>query len=691
MNYKESMREENESVRERYELAIERITEIKKETVIGETVREYFIKTASFIEKAAALLKLAEEDHLKDMTREELAALNSELYEDIQKEQYESSYANPSYAVKKLGKKYGKLLSYLYSEIRGMIVYGAECRLFPITIYTELFIEIYNYFEEEDAYTLKDVKRAIYDFNLDYCSDFVEYRTRELLDEELSFAAEIIESWDLSDLRYLYQFGEYISENELRIAAFLNSLSEEEIKAMAFTYTDGYRRGFLAAGIDLSKKKTVNIRYNIGFERMVKYAIKNFAEMGLKPVIYRTAADSMNRKQQLRLGYHSTGPNYQYDYDHRFDIGLYLDKAFIERRLIAYRTAFEKYKEKAAYFAGPAVIQVFGEKNFAPESREEAIKLDKRQQKLSVAFQRDSNIIYYQYIKGEETSFTIIAYPITEIGDKFEEIFKETVKVNTLDNDTYKAIQQTIIDCLDKGEFVKIKGTGKNRTDLKIMLHELSNPEEETIFENCTADVNIPVGEVFTSPKLTGTEGTLNVSRIFLNGLEYTDLLISFKDGMITDYSCANFASEEESKRYMKENILYNQETLPIGEFAIGTNTTAYVMAGKYGIWDKLPILIAEKTGPHFAVGDTCYKMSEELTLYNPDGKRIVAKDNEVSILRKTEIEKAYFNCHTDITIPYDELGEIMVVDKDGKETAIIRNGRFVLVGTEILNNAFGE
>lgn len=688
MKYRELMKEENDSVRERYELALERIKAIKEEAAVKDVYRDYFIRTAAFIEKAAAFLALTEEDRLKDLTLEELSALNRELYEDILPDNYEESYANPSYAVQKLGKT-GRLLSYLYSEIRGMIVYAAENRLFFITIYAELFIEVYNYLEEEDEYTYKDVKRAIYDFNMDYCSDIIEYRTRELLDEELSFAADIIEGWDLKDLRYLYQFGEYIGENERKIAEFLNDLPEEEIKAMAFTYTDGYRRGFLAANIDLTRKKTVNIRYHIGFERMVKYAIQNFVQMGLKPVIYRMAVDSNNKRQQIRLGYHSCGPNYQYDYDHRFDIGLYMDKAFHERRLQSYKVAFEKYRDKAALYAGPSLIQIFGEKNFIPRVKAEAVKLDKRQQKLLVAFQRDSNMVYYQYIKGDETSFTIIAYPVPEIGSRFEEIFRETVKVNTLDNDTYKAIQQNIIDCLDRGEYVRVKGTGKNRTDLKVMLPRLQNPEKETIFENCTADVNIPVGEVFTSPRLTGTEGTLHVSRIFLNGLEYIDLSITFKDGMITGYNCGNFSREEENKSYMKENILYNQETLPIGEFAIGTNTTAYVMAGKYGIWDKLPILIAEKTGPHFAVGDTCYKMSEELELFNPDGKKIIAKDNEVSILRKTEIEKAYFNCHTDITIPYDELAEITVVEKNGKETVIIKDGRFVLAGTEKLNEAF--
>ncbi len=100
----------------------------------------------------------------------------------------------------------------------------------------------------------------------------------------------------------------------------------------------------------------------------------------------------------------------------------------------------------------------------------------------------------------------------------------------------------------------------------------------------------------------------------------------------------------------------------------------------------KLPILIAEKTGPHFAVGDTCFLMREDTVVKNPDGKAVIAKDNECSILRHTEIEKAYFNCHTDITISYDELGDIIVHTKEGKEIPLILEGVFVLPGTEELN-----
>ena len=146
----------------------------------------------------------------------------------------------------------------------------------------------------------------------------------------------------------------------------------------------------------------------------------------------------------------------------------------------------------------------------------------------------------------------------------------------------------------------------------------------------------------------------------------YKDLELTFSNGMIADYTCKNFEREMENKEYIRENVLYRHPTLPLGEFAIGTNTMAYVAAKKYGIEEKMPILIAEKMGPHFAVGDTCYSWSEDIKVYNPNGKEIVARDNSVSLKRKEDVSKAYFHCHTDITIPYEELGKIAVITKDG-------------------------
>ena len=200
------------------------------------------------------------------------------------------------------------------------------------------------------------------------------------------------------------------------------------------------------------------------------------------------------------------------------------------------------------------------------------------------------------------------------------------------------------------------------------------------------ADVNIPVGEVFTSPVLAGTGGVLHVKKVYLNGLQFKDLKLVFDCGQVIDYSCSNFETEEENRAYIEDNILFHHNKIPMGEFAIGTNTTAYVVAEKYGIEDKLPILIAEKMGPHFAVGDTCYSWMEDCPVFNPDGREMVARENEISAKRKENPQEAYFGCHTDITIPYSELDTIEAIHPDGTSVKIIAGGRFALPGTEKLN-----
>ena len=61
--------------------------------------------------------------------------------------------------------------------------------------------------------------------------------------------------------------------------------------------------------------------------------------------------------------------------------------------------------------------------------------------------------------------------------------------------------------------------------NLRILIHnKLNDPKKQTNFENCVADVNIPVGEVFTSPILKGTSGILEACTVYLEGLKYEKL-----------------------------------------------------------------------------------------------------------------------------------------------------------------------
>lgn len=680
----------NEEYKERIDLCFCRINDIPGEDIVKEPFNDFFKREAEFLlemRRLSSELK-AEQQELPKI--EVLKERNKNLYKELFKENYASCYGNPDYAACRLGKEYGVLFSALYAELRGAIVYVYEKREQDFAMILELFLECYSTFSDDETPKPEVLKNILYSYNYDYCADFTERRTEEIVDPSLDFARKIIMESDLSDIRYLYRFGEYISENETGIAGFLNKLSNEQIEKMASTYTEGYRIGFETAGKDLSKKKTVNIRYSLGFERMVKAAIIQFEKMGLESVIYRTPTHLMD-KRGMKIGYFGGDPNPQFDFDHKNDEGIWLDERFVTRKLAALHEAFENRKQLSGDHAGPACIEVFGEEPFVPHVKENAASLTPLQQELKVRYQAEAGQITNRYIKGEERSFTIIAYPVPEIGEDFEEIFKETVRINTLDYKLYQNIQQLMINALDKGSSVIVKGRNGNDTDIVIKLHDLKELDKETNFENCVADVNIPVGEVFTSPVLKGTNGLLHVKKVYLNGLLYKNLKIEIKDGMTQSYSCGNYEDEEAGRKYIKENILFHHGSLPIGEFAIGTNTTAYTMARKFNIEDKLPILISEKTGPHFAFGDTCYSHEEDMMTYNPDGKAIIARENECSALRKTDISKAYFNCHTDITIPYDELGSIKVCMPDGGQISIIEDGRFVLEGCEELNIPLGQ
>lgn len=683
-------------IEERYGLCFDRVKEIAEHAEVCGQFQEYFESAAKLAERIVNAYELAGQGFFEHADIEKLRRVNEELYEEIFTKNYEACYANPAYACRMLGAEMGRLLSFLYAELRSMIPYAFEQRLEDLVIRMELFVEVYNMFsyavsEGEQAPSEEELRDTMYWFVSDYSETAAQWRVETQVDTAHDFAVRIIMDSDLNNARYLYKYGEFITPEIERLSQYLAGLSDERIQLIADTYTEGYRIGFEKAGKPLEKKETVDIIYVLGFERIVKAAIGNFKKMGLKPAVYRANDSIFHKKGVGRAGYYGADANKQYRYDHKDDIALFLDKKLVNRKLEVLKLAYENVKDKARLYAGPAVIEIFGEEPFAPKTKPEACALSPEQQKLSAEYKGASATIVNQYIIGEERSFTVIAFPVPDIGERFEEIFDETVKLNTLDYTTYERIQAIIVNALNTAEYVEIKGMNGNKTDLRIQLYQVKEPDKEAVFENCVADVNIPVGEVFTSPALEGTNGTLFVSNVFLNELEYRNLEIGFQDGMIADYTCTNFEREEDNKKYIKENVLFNYETLPMGEFAIGTNTTAYMTAKKYGISKLFPILIAEKTGPHFAVGDTCYSREEDVKLYNEDGREIVAKDNSISLLRHTEPSKAYFACHTDITIPYDELGSITACYADGSKCAIIENGRFVLAGTEELNKAFDE
>ena len=743
---------------ERFRLALERIREMETEEETDPAYVPYFRDAAGWVLLLLEHRRMLEDGTFETMPLEKLAAANRALYKDILPEYYDRSWANPVYAVSVFGEENGRTLSALFYELRCMIsqIYEGDAERFLIRM--ELLLEIYCAFTacyeeykrekadqraqaeqksfadikeknlqkgcsgeiteiakensaDEAVTSLEDPKQntekspvppaesirgKIGRFLEDYAEEETLVRVRRSLVGG-SISEKIVSDYDRTGRRSLYRYGAFVSDNETDVFDYIESLDEELVAKMADTWTEGFRIGFEVTGKDLSIRRRCSILSHLGFERVTRRAVKNLEAIGLHAVIPAMEADLFT--QHLGRGGGSvstTSPNPQYTYDHREDLALFFNDVLRGRRIKALQDAYKELEAETVLYAGPLVLETFGEVPFSPEMHTECPRFTRSQQGKISRFRRQADLLYDKAVIGKERSFTIISFPVPEIvrgyadgslKASFDEIFRAVIRINTLDYMTYRNVQAQIISTLDTAQYIHVLGTGGNRTDLTVRLQTPQDPARQTIFENCVADVNIPVGEVFTTPELSGTRGLLHVTRVYLQGLLFRDLEIRFEDGRVVDYRCGGFPTEKEGRAYIEENILFHHDTLPMGECAIGTNTTACAEAVRLGILERLPILIAEKTGPHFAVGDTCYSHEEENRVFNPDGKEIFAKENDYSRMRDTDPEKAYFGCHTDITIPYEEVGLLEAVKADGTCIPVIRDGLFVLPGTGMLND----
>jgi leucyl aminopeptidase (aminopeptidase T) len=584
---------------------------------------------------------------------------------------YATSMANPDYATKQYGDEMGTLLSAIYTRSRSL----RTSLLSNNYVQAMQIVRLYNSLKHEAEHSNLNYSDWLHIYKTETARDFdivVAFSLANRFCDGADYYKQVVQNADLSDMRYLYRYGIHLSKHDFAIAEFLSEYPDEELNFLAKYIVKSWVDGFVRAKKDYRIKSYATVMIPVGMEILGRKVIKELEAIGLTALVPQPMSNGINR---------------QFGYDHRFDNALVLDKDYVERSINAHSTCYENMKETITKQAGPVYVELFGETPFSPESKTSALKLSPEQQQLFREMNARSSQLYYKYYKRDEASFTIIAFPSPEIGEQFREIFADTVKINLLDSGKYAQIQQNIIDVLDTADYVHVKGKPGNDTDIKVKMHKLTDPTSQTLFENCVADVNIPVGEVFTSPVLEGTNGVLHVEDIYLGDLRFYNLKMSFKDGWVDSYTCTNFEDMEEGKKYIHENLFLPHQSLPLGEFAIGTNTTAYQIARKYDIMSLLPILIIEKMGPHFAIGDTCFSHEEDAP--HPsflNGKEMIAVDNEKSATRTCDPMNAYTQKHMDITLPYEMLESITAVSHDGSKTDIIRDGRFVVPGTEELN-----
>ena len=161
MTYYKDITAEYEDIEDRYELMVERIRSITKEETVDMRYRDYFVRTGEFllqldkvIEKVKSGMPISE-----SCTAGELQQINAALYQDVMPENYETSYCNYEYTRHMFGEKiaeneiedidkreylFADYLTFLCYEFHGLIAAAFEGRVVDLTVWFELFVEVYG-------------------------------------------------------------------------------------------------------------------------------------------------------------------------------------------------------------------------------------------------------------------------------------------------------------------------------------------------------------------------------------------------------------------------------------------------------------------------------------------------------------------------------------------------------------------
>ncbi|MGN1024062.1 MAG: leucyl aminopeptidase, partial [Lachnospiraceae bacterium] len=446
---------ENQMENLRFGLALNRIREITQETgAVSGIYQNYFQDTAQEIANFVDTAAYFSSKEAEDADLSVLAQKNRLLYADILPDHYGSSWCCPDYAKDNLGEELGPILCALAFEMRSMIPFLFEGEDDHALIRMEVFLEVYRCFEnaKKDADDLLErgdkegaeaaaspkarfVRGILAGYLADYAQDELTYDLNARLVDGSPSLNRMIAEADLSNPGYLYRSGLYIGPNETGTAKHLAELSKEKVQKMADTFTEGYRIGFVTTGKDLSKKKTVDLVYTAGFERMMRKASENFAALGKTCIAHRELS-SMFLQMGRTNGVTGGAANRQADYDHREDLALFLDDTLANRMTESLALAFRAVAERAKDYAGPAVVEPYGEAPFAPKESGARSTFDKVQNRMVTRYRQKFTDLYNEAVIGENRSFTIISFPLPEIAEDettYGEIFDETIRLNTLD------------------------------------------------------------------------------------------------------------------------------------------------------------------------------------------------------------------------------------------------------------------
>ncbi|MBT3756235.1 MAG: hypothetical protein HOG24_08160, partial [Candidatus Cloacimonetes bacterium] len=282
LSFEKLIEQENVKANKAYINSLEEIKVIWEELKdCDDKYKKYLFAIADKILVFAELEQELTDDYYKQNDLDNLQNTNQEFFNEVKTENYSSSYANPECCAETFGEEFGALLSAYYVNYRNYVTFSFQHMQYYMLRWNKVFIEVHNLF-----------KKGLPVFN--ECKNVMmgEFKKLSKEDTKLNFAKsygpatkmyrDIVMKADLSDFRYLYQYGKHIGDNELKSAEFLSSYPNDKINVLAKAIADAFIRGYELAKKDLTQKKTLNIYYHLGQEKIARAIAKYIEEKDLK-------------------------------------------------------------------------------------------------------------------------------------------------------------------------------------------------------------------------------------------------------------------------------------------------------------------------------------------------------------------------------------------------------------------------
>lgn len=362
--------ERNESVKERYELAIGRIVQIADDSILEEPYRTYFVKISNLFLKLDCLWK-----HINEGTK----GIGT-VWMLQQQKQWNELLCSSDWAVKDIPEEnqYKKILSILCSEISSKISDVYRGRLDLLTIDAELFLEIYYIFQDEP--NVRQVEQAIYWHNSDYADIFEEDLVERILGICPSYEEEIIcnpneEKWPEE---ILYEYGYKVTKKHYKIAQEYSQLSTEKIQRLVTFVMEQYLN---YQDCDNLQGKILPICFDMGLEKVAKQLVERLRTKQITVVVCQIE---------------DLCPELLYDREYETNKCSWMDRQYKERRLQVLRIQLEKYKGKAERCLSPLVLYsgVMEQTKYNCAAEVEQTQNEKQKKMWKEYFEEQENVLY---------------------------------------------------------------------------------------------------------------------------------------------------------------------------------------------------------------------------------------------------------------------------------------------------------